>query len=80
MPNNQIKMTFANVGGIWRRVDSPSLEPQTLAEVLKEIEIIVDDDTEYCRIIRYYKEYEEHIIYKTYGGHTTITINKFYRE
>lgn len=79
MPHEQIKMTFANVGGRWQRVDSPSRKTQTLAEVLKELEIIVDDDTEYCRIIRYYKEYEVHIIYKIYGGHTTITTNKFYK-
>ena len=68
------KMTFRNVGGMWRRVDSREPQPPTLAEVLKEFDLQIDDRTEFARI----KDYENQLEFKflQYGGTITLTIWK----
>ena len=68
------KMTFQEVGGQWLRVDSRDPAPPTLAEVFNELQIIIDDNTQFCRIIRYYEKYKETITYRAYGGRITINI------
>lgn len=70
----QIKMIFRQVGGMWRRVDSQANTPPTLADTLKELELIVDDNAQFIRIKRYYKEFNETIVYKADYGKVTIDI------
>ena len=62
LPNNSI--IFREVNSVWRRVDSPSQKPQTLAEWLAENEITMDDDTQFLRIVRGNKTIE----IRHYGG------------
>lgn len=72
MQNKPVEMTFRNVGGQWQRVDSQEPEPPTLADILKELDIIIDDKTEFARI----KDYENNleIWYRIYGGKITLQI------
>lgn len=67
-------MIFRKVSGIWRRVDSPSQNPPTLAEILEELNIIVDDNCEFARIKQYDKM--RAIWYRASAGKITITIWK----
>lgn len=67
------KMEFRQVGGTWLRVDSREPKPPTLAEILETLNIVIDDDTQFCRIIRYYNNIKRTITYRANGG--TITIN-----
>lgn len=60
---------FRKVGGVWQRVDSQSQKPLTLAEFIKQLGIIIDDDCQFCRIIRNNKT----ITYRAYGGTIEIT-------
>lgn len=71
-------MKFQEVDGLWRRVDSQEPNPPTLAEVLEQLHIVVDDCTQFCRIIRYTDDYKETIVYRVYGK--LITIDIFYNE
>lgn len=72
MKELNINMTFRQVGGIWQRVDSQSQKPPILADTLKKLEIVIDDNCQFCRIIRYYDNIKETIIYRAYGGKITI--------
>lgn len=70
-------MIFRNVRGMWRRVDSQEPQIPTLAEVLEELHIIIDDSTQFCRIIRYFEEYQQTITYRAYSmAKVVITINE----
>lgn len=73
MEKEQI-MTFKEVDGKWLRVDSQDQKPPTLAEVLNTINIVLDDDTQFCRIIRYWADIKETITYRAYDGKITISI------
>lgn len=67
MPNKYIptnSIIFREVSGVWQRVDSPSQKPQTLADWLTENNIIMDDDTQFLRIVRFNKTIE----IRHYGG------------
>ena len=71
-------MKFQEVDGNWRRVDSQEPNPPTLAEVLEQLNIVVDDNTQFCKIIRYTDKYKETIVYRVYDRE--ITINIYYNE
>lgn len=73
MSNNE--MIFQEVAGVWRRVDSQKPHPQTLADTLEELHIIIDDDTRFCRIIRYIDSRKYTITYRADGGKITIDIH-----
>ena len=79
MTNNKQEYIFREVDGIWRRVDSQEPEPPTLAEFMKSIFITIDDDTQFCRIIRYGHKCRQTIIYRAYtGAKVRITIHMQY--
>ena len=67
-------MIFREIGGKWQRVDSQEPTPPTLAEVLNSINIILDDDAQFCRIIRYWADIKETITYRAHAGQITISI------
>ena len=70
IPKNSI--IFRKVCDEWRRVDSPSQKPQTLAEWLAENQIIMDDDTQFLRIVRVTKTIE----IKHHGGQYRCNISE----
>lgn len=70
IPENSI--IFREVCGEWRRVDSPSQKPQTLADWLTENKITMDDDTQFLRIIRMNKTIE----IRHYGGQYRCNISE----
>ena len=63
---------FRVIEGTWRDVIGDSRE--ILANVLNELNIIIDDKCEFCRIKDY--ENERYIYYRVYGGKITIDIWK----
>lgn len=67
-------MIFRELEGKWVRVDSRNTTPPTLAEVLNSINIILDDDAQFCRIIRYWTDIRETITYRAHAGQITISI------
>lgn len=76
MPNYTNKTIFREICGIWRRVDSQEPKPQTLAEYLKELQIIIDENAQFVRIRRYAGKEKEYIEYRAYGGKVTINYTK----
>lgn len=72
-------MQFRVVDDLWRRVDSREPQAPTLAETLKELEIVIDDSCQFCRIIRYYEDYHETIVYRAYNM-SKVTINIYKDE
>lgn len=67
-----IRMIFQEVGGMWRRIDSQEPKPPTLADTLKELNIVIDDKTEFARIRDYL--YNNYIFYRNNGGKIIIEI------
>lgn len=70
---NNKQMIFREVDGLWVAVDSAGQTPPTLADILSELNIVKDDNCQFCRIVRYYDKVKETIEYRAYGG--TIRIN-----
>lgn len=74
MPNKYKEIIFQEVSGIWRRVDSREPNPQTLADYLKELEIIIDENTQFARIIQYNENIKRTIEYRAHGNKVRINI------
>ena len=66
------EMQFREVAGVWQRVDSQEPKPPILADVLNELQIIVDDNAQFLRVIRYEDGKEKTIEYRHYGGEIRI--------
>lgn len=77
-PNNET-MIFRESGGKWLRVDSREQEPPTLANILEKLNVIIDDNAQFCRIIRYYDKWKQTIIYRAYTC-AKITISIYYNK
>ena len=67
-------MIFREIGGKWVQIDSHDQTPPTLSEILNSINIVLDDDTQFCRIIRYWSDIKETITYRAHGGQISISI------
>lgn len=78
MPKQNVKIIlFRQVEGIWQDVAG---ESGTLADTLERLNIIIDDCTEFARIIKYSENKHApnlQIYYRTYGGSITITLREF---
>lgn len=69
---------YRNVSGKWLQINPNAGESaKVLADHLTELQIVIDDDCQFCRIIRYYDEYKKTITYRAYSmSKITITITK----
>lgn len=72
------KATFREVNGLWQRVDSQEPNPLVLADYLENLGILIDDQAQFCKIIRYYVHNKQTIVYRHNGSKITIEI--FYNE
>lgn len=69
---NKIQMIFQEIDGLWVAVDSACQTPPTLADTLSKLKIVIDDNTQFCRIIRYKGRIKETIEFRAYGGRIRI--------
>lgn len=57
-------MIFQEIDGHWVAVDSACQSPPTLADILTQLNIVLDDNCQFCRIIRYNGKVKETIEYR----------------
>lgn len=74
MEKDHKELIFRQVCGTWLQINSPEQTPPTLAEWLESLQIVIDDDAEFCRIKRYFADEYQTIIYRAYNQ-AKITIN-----
>lgn len=56
-------------GDLWQRINYPAGSPATtLADFLSELDIVVDDDCQFCRIVRYSGKSKTTIEYRAYNS------------
>lgn len=66
--------TFMPIEGIWKDVAGDS---GTLADTLERLNILIDDNTQFCRIIQYDNKICRTITYRAYNGlKITITLQE----
>lgn len=65
---------FAEVNGLYVRVDSREAKPQTFAEFLKEHDIVFDDTTQFVRLIRWYDKYKCYVEIRVRGMYIKVGI------
>lgn len=69
-------MIFQEIGGQFIAVDSVENSPPTLADILSQLNIILDNNCQFCRIIRYKGKVKETIEYRAYGGRIRLNITQ----
>lgn len=65
------EIVFRLIEGIWQDVAGDS---GTLADTFERLGIIIDDNAQFCRIVRYYEKYTEYIEYRAYNQ-AKVTVN-----
>lgn len=69
---------YRNITGKWLQINPNAGESaKVLADHLTQLQISIDDDCQFCRIIRYYDNYKETITFRAYSmTKVTITITQ----
>lgn len=70
MPKEYKEYIFQQINGIWRVVNV-SDSTKTLAEFCEELNILIDENAQFVRIVRN----NERIYFRAYGGKITINIH-----